>query len=182
MYYMLCVICALCAIAGFLLASSPKSPQGALRLQGVWEAGSLELDCGGREGRLLFSCLANTRHPRGCGLIPTLEEAQLMLHFSKLLRSLALQLLAKVVSSNLCLGIVEEEEHMLLLILNGVEGGCTLVVGLICKGDTLGEVGDGAIVSSDFGDIVTAIERRKSFACHKALSSLAKPQRLYQSP
>ena len=126
---------------------------------------SLEADCtlsevfGRRE--------ANTGNPSlGLG-IEALKEAEDMLLLNQLVRGHALELLAKIIAANFSLCIIEEEKHMLLLILHGVELAGTLGIGLISEGDTLSQVADCTIVTCDFCHVVSVLEAAKCFTYHK---------------
>ena len=91
--------------------------------------------------------------------VEALEEAEGVLLLHQLSRRLALELLAKVIAANLSISRVEEEQYMLLLILHGVELAGTLGIGLISEGDTLCQVADRAVVTGDFGHVVSVLER-----------------------
>ena len=117
---------------------NPLSPhQGA---KGSQEAISLEGDSTLSE--VLLGREANTGNPGLSLRVEAAEEAQHMLHLHKFLRGFALQLLAKVIAANLSISRVEEEEHVLLLILHSVELASPCLIGFITKGYTLGQIGD----------------------------------------
>ena len=100
----------------------------------------LEGDCG--SCKALLSPKSNTGYPCiGVG-VEALEDAQKVLLLSNFCWRHTLQLLAKVVSTYLCISTVEEEEYMLLLILEGVELASTNSVGFICKGCRCSQVRD----------------------------------------
>lgn len=117
-------------------------------------------------GEVFLSGEANAGNPSLGLRVEAVEEAEAVLHLHQLCRGLALELLAKVIPAYLSLFIVEKEEHMLLLILNSVEPAGTLSVDLISEGHTLGEVADAAVVTGDFGHVVSVLKAAKCFACH----------------
>ena len=75
--------------------------------------------------KVVTLAFANTGNPLVGVRIETLEEAQAVLHLHKLSGSFALEFLAQVVSTYLCISTVEEEENVLLLILDSVEFAST---------------------------------------------------------
>ena len=112
------------------LAKDPLSPLGA---KGSQEATSLE--AGSSLGKVFLRGEAHTGNPALGLRVEALEEAEGMLLLNQLGRSLALELLAKVIAANFSISTVEEEEDVLLLILNSVELAGTSGIGLISEGN-----------------------------------------------
>ena len=166
----LCVLCALHTIYTLCVICTIEvleaTPQLLLGAKGeCQEANSLEADC--TLGEVFCLREANTGNPRICLWVEAFEETEVVLLLNQLSWSQSLELLAKVIASYLSITSIEEEKHMLFLILNCVELAGTLGIGLITKGDTLGQIADRAIVTCDFGHVVSVLEAVKSFACHK---------------
>ena len=121
---------AMCSI-GF--ESKPLRCLGGDTLGAAKRQANLEADC--TLGEVLLRGEANTGNPTVSVGVEALEDAELVLHLSKLCWRLALELLAKVEPANLSIACVEEEEDMLLLILDSVELAGTCGVGCIIEAD-----------------------------------------------
>lgn len=98
-----------------------QPPRCCLHPEGAKRLATLEGDS--TLGETLLSGEANAGNPLIRVGVEGLEDAQLVLLLCDFRGSEALQLLAEVESANLCISVVEEEEHVLLLILDCVEFG-----------------------------------------------------------
>ena len=133
-----CAMCAMCSI-GF----GSKPPRVARRLpKGVRGQEATSLEAGSSLGKVFLAGEANAGNPAvGVG-VEALEDAELVLLLNQLAWGQALELLAKVEPANFSVSTVEEEEHVLLLILDSVELAGTSGIGCIVEAHTLGQIGD----------------------------------------
>ena len=156
----MCPICNKCQYVCYMyskgsLAKSlrfPKEPKGFHQPEAI----SLEADS--TLGEVFCLREANTGNPSLSLRVEGLKEAEGVLLLNQLSRRHTLEFLAKIVSANLSISSIEEEKHVLLLILYCVELAGTLGIGLISEGDTLGKVADRAVVTCDFGHVVSVLK------------------------